>query len=268
MTLETASNTRQGLEAYVRGQRSKKPLLLMTHAVVGYPSFEANWEMLLAMENAGVDLVELQLPFSEPIADGPWFVKANQEAILAGVHWDDYFDLVERAAKAFSFPILFMGYYNSVFRMGARRFCERLSSAGARGFIIADLPPEEAREVNSSAPERGLDPILIMAPNNSPRRLSEIARQASGFVYCVARKGVTGKRTDLSQGVAAFPSRCRAATNLPLALGFGIKTQEDVRGARGLADIAIVGTACLEAWERGGSKGYREFLHGLAKETH
>ena len=136
------------------------------------------------------------------------------------------------------------------------------------GFIIADLPPEEAREVNSSALERGLDPILIMAPNNSPRRLSEIARQASGFVYCVARKGVTGKRTDLSQGVAAFLSRCRAATNLPLALGFGIKTQEDVRGVRGLADIAIVGTACLEAWERGGSKGYREFLHGLAKETH
>jgi tryptophan synthase alpha chain len=267
MTLKATPKTTGGLEAHVRGQRSKKPALLMTHAVVGYPSLEANWEMLSAMEDAGADLVELQLPFSEPIADGPWFVKANQGAIHSGVRWDDYFHLVERASKAFPFPILFMGYYNSVFRMGPGTFCERLSSAGARGFIIADLPPEEARELNSSARERSLDPILIMTPTNSPRRLAEIASQASGFVYCVARKGVTGKRTDLSGEVQAFLSRCRAATALPLALGFGIKTPEDVRALRGLADIAIVGTACLEAWERGGPKGYRELLKGLAAET-
>src|SRR3990170_4617323 len=122
----------------------------MTHVVVGYPSLEANWTMLEAMDAARVDLVELQLPFSEPIADGPWFVKANQEAIRAGTSWTTYFD----------FAVLFMGYYNSVFRMGGERFCARLAAAGMRGFIVADLPPEEAAALNATARAHALDPIL------------------------------------------------------------------------------------------------------------
>jgi len=256
-----------GLEAHVRGRRREKPILLMAHAVVGYPSIEANWSMLEAMDAAGVDIVELQLPFSEPIADGPLFIKANQEAIAAGVAWEGYFRLVERAAAAFRFPVLFMGYYNSILQMGEERFAERLAGAGGRGFIAADLPPEEAQALHAAARRRGLDPILIMTPTNSPERLAAIAGSASGFVYCVARKGVTGKRTELSSDVRSFLERARAATRLPLALGFGIKTPEDVRAARGLADIAIVGTACLEAWEDGGRDGYRRFIEGLAAET-
>jgi tryptophan synthase alpha chain len=195
--------------------------------------------------------VELQLPFSEPIADGPVFVRANQEAIHAPVHRDDYFDLVGRAARTFPVPLLFMGYYNSVFRMGEGAFCERLAAAGAHGYIVADLPPEEARTLHAAGRARGLDPVL----------------QASGFVYCVARKGVTGKRTELSLGVEAFLGRCRAATVLPLALGFGLKTPTDVRGVRGLADIAIVGTACLETWEAHGPGGYADFLRSMAAAT-
>jgi tryptophan synthase alpha chain len=256
-----------GLERHVREQLAKKPLMLMAHAVVGYPSLDANWAMLEAMDAAGVDLVELQLPFSEPIADGPSFVKANHDAIQAGAGWNAYFDFTARAATRFHFPLVFMGYYNSVFRMGVARFCSRLAEAGLRGFIVADLPPEEAAELNAMARAQAVDPIFIMTPTNSPERLVEIARQASGFVYCVARKGVTGKRTDLSQGVTAFLGRCRTATSLPLALGFGIKTPADVRELRGLADIAIVGTACLEVWEQRGPGGYREFLGSLAGET-
>ncbi|MBI4607303.1 MAG: tryptophan synthase subunit alpha [Planctomycetes bacterium] len=255
------------LEAHLRERLRSKPLLLMAHAVAGYPSLDDNWRMLEVLEAAGVDLVELQLPFSEPIADGPVFVKANQEAIQGRrgrTSWEAYFDLLRRAAARFRFPLLFMGYYNSVFRMGEERFCERLAGAGARGFIVADLPPEEARSLNACARRRGLDPILIMTPTSSPGRLREIAAQASGFVYCVARKGVTGKRTDLSRGVEGFLARCRAATPLPLGLGFGIKAPEDVRALRGLAEIAIVGTACLEAWEGRGPEGYRELLSGLA----
>jgi tryptophan synthase alpha chain len=256
-----------GLEGRVREGLTRKRLLLMTHAVVGYPSLEASWAMLEAMDAAGVDLVELQLPFSEPIADGPAFVRANQAAIEAGIAWNAYFDLMARAAKRFRFPLLFMGYYNSVFQMGTERFCARLGAAGAQGFIVADLPLEEAGDLNAAARATDLDPILLMTPTNSPSRLAQIGRQASGFVYCVARKGVTGKKTDLSQGVEALIARCRQATALPLALGFGIKTPADVRGLRGLADIAIVGTACLEAWEQHGSTGYGEFLKGLAAET-
>jgi len=255
------------LEEHVRGRRREKPLLLMAHAVAGYPSLDANWQMLEAMARAGVDLVEIQLPFSEPIADGPMFVKANQEAIAKKIHWDDYFAFLGRAAAAFDFAVLFMGYYNSVFRMGEERFTRRLKEAGASGYIIADLPPEEARSLNALARGRGLVPVLLMTPTNSAERLAEIARQASGFVYCVARKGVTGKQTDLASGVKDFLGRCRQATPLPLAIGFGIKRPEDVRAVRGLADIAIVGTACLEMWESAGPKGYEEFLQGLVKET-
>jgi tryptophan synthase alpha chain len=262
----TATRT-AGLERHVRDELERKPILLMTHVVVGYPSLDANWTMLEAMEDAGVDLVELQLPFSEPIADGPSFVKANQEAIRAGTTWATYFDFAARAAQRFRFPLLFMGYYNSVFRMGGARFCARLAEAGMRGFIVADLPPEEAIELNAMARARGLDPILLMTPASSSERLHEIGRHASGFVYCLGRKGVTGRKTDLSHGVADFLGRCRMATALPLALGFGIRTPADVRALRGLADIVIVGTACLEVWEARGADAYRDFLKSLAGET-
>ena len=260
-------NLTTGLESHLRQRLEQRPLLLMTHVVVGYPSLDANWEMLEAMDSVGMDIVELQLPFSEPIADGPIFVKANHDAIQAGIGWAEYFDLAARATARFSFQTVVMGYYNSVFRMGAESFCARLSEAGMKGYIIPDLPPEEAGELNAVARGRGIDSVLIMTPTNSPDRLAEIGRQASGFIYCAARTGVTGRQTDLSQGVAAFLKRCRAATSLPLGLGFGIKTAADVRELRGLADIAIVGTAGTEAWENSGSDGYRRFLKALAAET-
>jgi tryptophan synthase alpha chain len=257
----------EGLENHLRQRLANKPLLLMTHLVVGYPSLEANWAMLEAMDEAEVDLVELQLPFSDPIADGPSFLKANHDAIEAGTGWSAYFDLAARATARFSFPIVFMGYYNSVFQMGAEHFCASLSETGMKGFILPDLPPEEAAELNMVARGRNLAPILIMTPANSPARLTAIGRQASGFVYCVARKGVTGRKTDLSDGVTAFIERCRPATQLPLGLGFGIKTASDVRQVRGLADIAIIGTAGLEAWQERGADGYQQFLNTLAAET-
>jgi tryptophan synthase alpha chain len=253
------------IEPCLRERLAASPLLVMAHAVVGYPSLDANREMLAAMDAAGVDLVELQLPFSEPIADGPVFVRANQEAIRAGISWEDYFGLVAWASRRVRFPVLFMGYYNSILQMGEERFARRLAEAGGRGYIVADLPPEEAGTLNRSGRAAGLDPILIMTPTNTPDRLAAIAREASGFVYCVARKGVTGKRTNLSIGVAEFLARARQATWLPLALGFGLKTPEDVAAVRGLAEIAIVGTACLEAWERLGASGYRGFLEGLVR---
>lgn len=256
-----------GLENQLRERLGKKPLLLMTHLVVGYPSLDANWAMLEAMDRSGVDLVELQLPFSEPIADGPTFVRANHGAVAGGTTWRAYFDLATRAAARFSFSIVFMGYYNSVFRMGAERFCTSLSEADMAGFIVPDLPPEEASELNALARERRLDPILIMAPTDSSSRLTEISQQASGFIYCTARLGVTGRETDLSKDVVTFLQRCRAATPLPLGLGFGIKTATDVRRVRNLADMAIVGTAGLEAWEAGGPEGYAHFLQTLVSAT-
>lgn len=260
-------NGREGLESRLRRRLKQKPLLLMAHAVAGYPSLKANRIMLECMEEVGVDLVELQLPFSEPIADGPVFVKANQDAIHAGMRRDAYFDLIRHAARHCSFPVLFMGYYNSIFRLGEEEFCQRLGEAGASGFIVADLPPEEGKRLSKLGEAQGLDCVLIMAPTSPDKRLTFIAQQARGLVYCVARKGVTGQQTDLSSGVTEFLSRVRRVTTLPLGLGFGLKTPDDVRSIRGAADVAIVGTACLEAWESGGVDGYRRFLKDLVAAT-
>jgi tryptophan synthase alpha chain len=255
------------LENYIRDNLKTRPLLLMAHAVVGYPSLEENWRMLNCMQEAGVALVELQLPFSEPIADGPVFIRANQAALSRGMHWNDYFAFMERAASAFSMPLLFMGYYNSVFCMGEAEFCSRLQTAGGRGYIIADLPPEQAQSLDRRAGEHGLAPIHIMTPTNSDKRLAEIARNTAGFIYCVARKGVTGLRTHLDQSISDYLGRCRSASTLPLALGFGIRTPEDIRQLLGHVEIAIVGTACLVKWEQEGASGYLRFLQSLAGVT-
>ena len=252
------------LEQYIRDKLKEREILLMTHAVVGYPSLEENWRMLEIMQEAGVALVELQLPFSEPIADGPVFVKANQSALQHGLHWDDYFAFMEKAAGSFAFPLLFMGYYNSVFCMGNQSFCTRLKQSGGRGYIVADLPPEQAMELDDLARTEGLDPIHLMTPTNSDARLREIAGNAAGFIYCVARKGVTGRKTELDKSTLEYIRRCRNATELPLALGFGIRSAQDIQSLKGNVEIAIVGTACLEAWERQEEKGYREFLQSLA----
>jgi tryptophan synthase alpha chain len=255
------------LETFVKDRLQGRKALVMAHTVVGYPSIDANWTMLESMQKAGVDLVELQLPFSEPIADGPRFVRANQQAIDSHLRWQDYFEFFSRASQELELGLLFMGYYNSVHAMGEAEFTTRLADAGARGFIVADLPPEEAENLNREGRERGLDPVLLMTPTNSQERLAAISAQASGMVYCVARKGVTGKQTDFTADVSEFLERCRNATSLPLGLGFGIKRPEDVRAVRDVADIAIVGTACLEAWEAHGANGYQDFLESLVAET-
>lgn len=252
-----------GLEPYIRSRLKEKDILLMTHAVVGYPSLEDNWAMLECMQEAGVDLVELQLPFSEPIADGPAFIKANQSALENGIHWDDYFDFFKKASDAFDFPLLFMGYYNSVFCMGEGKFCDRLKSVGGSGYIIADLPMEASIELEKAGKQHGLDHIQIITPVNSDMRMEQITDHASGFLYCVTRKGVTGNETNFDDKLSDYIQRCRKATDLPLALGFGIKTAEQVTSLKGIADVAIIGTACLDVWEQQGKEKYKEFLKGL-----
>src|SRR5690606_13253063 len=144
-------------------------------------------------------------------------------------------------------------------------FCARLAEAGGRGMIIADLPPQNAGDLVDQAAARKLDIIHLMTPTDTDARLREIAGGASGFVYCVARRGVTGRATELDGGVRAYLERCRAATPLPLAVGFGIREPGHVRLLRGAADIAIVGTACLEAWEQGDRKAYLGFLKSLSE---
>ncbi|MDP6744431.1 MAG: tryptophan synthase subunit alpha [SAR324 cluster bacterium] len=243
---------------------TKRKILLMTHVVVGYPSLEANWKMLEVMGEADVDLVELQMPFSEPSADGPLFVKANQEALRNGIRWKDYFDLMRRASERFDFPLLMMGYFNTAFAMGFENYCVNIRKNGGEGFIIPDLPLEEYGDLFELSRQHELDPIMLCTPTNTEERLRKICGHGSGFIYCVARKGVTGKNTELDISAEKFLEQCRLYTDLPLALGFGLSQREDLRQLHGIAEIAIVGSALLKTWEAEGETGYRKHLMSLA----
>ncbi len=252
------------LTDYIRQELRSKKILLMTHLIAGYPSLDANRQMLQIMGEVGVDMVELQMPFSEPIADGPTFVRANQEALAAGMNLDRYFDFMQEATGAYAFPQLMMGYYNTAFRLGHGPFCNRVKDSGGVGFILPDLPFEEYGDLQQFSDASELSPILLMTPTNTPQRLAEIGAHARGFVYAVARKGVTGSKTEFDQSLEGFLARCRQVTDLPLALGFGIGSGEDLRQLQGQVEIAIVGSALLDRWEAGGAEGYRELLQDLA----
>lgn len=251
------------LEQYLKDRRQKQEILLMTHLVLGHPHFDTSLRLVENMVQAGVDLIELQIPFSEPIADGPVILRANQEALNGGSTVDKCFEVASEVSRRFDIPFLFMSYYNVLFRRGVIKFVERMQQAGLRGAIVPDLPPEEAEEYLTAMKESLLSPIFIYAPNTKPARLATIAQHASGFVYCVARKGVTGTDTAFSTDLAQYLERARAATSLPLAVGFGVKEKQDVDFLRGKADIAVVGSETLRVLERGGLAAVGPFLSSL-----
>lgn len=251
------------LEAYVREQRKKKDILLMTHIVLGYPSFEASIEVVDAMVEAGVDLIELQIPFSDPMADGPVILQANQRALAAGATVERCFAVAEElAGKHPSVPFLFMSYYNIAFKKGLSEFARATHQAGLRGAIVPDLPHEEGEEFLSLMKKQTLEPILLFSPNSSDSRMKEIAGYASGFIYCIARKGVTGAGTDFGV-LDGYLNRCQRATNLPLAVGFGVKDAGDVRALVGKVDIAVVGSQTIQVIDAEGVGAVGAFIRGL-----
>ena len=251
------------LESYLRNRLNEKDILLMTHIVLGYPSFEDSFRIIEAMVKAGVDLVELQIPFSEPIADGPVILRANQKALEKRITVKDCLDLAREAAQAFDIPFLIMSYYNILFKYGVDRFVSEMAKRALKGAIIPDLPPEEGQEYLKAMEEHDLAPILIFSPTTSFERMKYLATFARGFIYCVARKGVTGADTVFSEQLAIYLSQCRKATPLPLALGFGIKEKGDIDFLKGKADIAVIGTQTIRVMEQGGIASVKDFIHGL-----
>jgi len=251
------------LSDYIFERRRQSEILLMTHIVVGYPSLGASLELVDAMVEAGVDLMELQIPFSEPIADGPVILHANQEALKSGIKVDDCFEFAANVTKRHSIPFLFMSYYNVVFRRGVEAFAERSGKAGIRGAIVPDCPPEEASDYVHAMRSRELAPVFIFSPRTSDERLQLLGKAGDGFVYAVARKGVTGSKTELSDELERYLARCRQATELPLAVGFGLETRADVQFLIGKADIAVVGSQSLRVLEQRGVRAVGEFLTGL-----
>ncbi len=250
------------LEQYIRERRREKDILLMTHIVLGYPSFEASIQVIDAMVENGVDLIELQIPFSEPIADGPVILHANQKALAGGSTVAQCFDVARAVCARHPIPMLFMSYYNIPFMHGIEAFARDSADAGIRGAIIPDLPHEEGAEMLEAMAGHDLDPIFIYSPNTSDARMSAIAERGRGFVYCVARKGVTGASTDFG-GLDEYLGRCRAATSLPLALGFGVSNADDVAALVGKVDIAVIGSETIRVIDERGVDAVGEFVAGL-----
>lgn len=251
------------LETYLRRQREKKEILLMTHIVVGYPSFEASFEIVKAMVAAGVDLMELQIPFSEPIADGPVILRANQEVLARGARVQQSLAFAERVTAAFEIPFVFMTYCNIVYKYGMAAFAAEMARIGIAGAIVPDLPPEEGGDYLSAMQAHRLAPIFIFSPTTGQERMRMLAGHGRGFIYCVARKGVTGQRTAFSEALEGYLARCRRATDLPLALGFGVKDRSDIDFLRGKADIAVIGTETIRLVDEHGVGAVEGFIRGL-----
>ena len=252
-----------GLESFLAERKKDKDLLVMAHVVCGYPSFEDNMQELEIMAEAGVDLVELQFPFSEPSADGPLFVNANEQSLKAGTTVDQCFEFMKQASERFPFKLLMMGYYNTVFKMGEETFVNRLKESGGSGYILPDLPVEESANLHRLSEEAGIEPIILMTPTSSDKRLAKLGAVSRGLVYVVARKGVTGSKTNMGDDVLALIERCRQHTSAQMGVGFGISGKEDMDFLRGSADMAIVGTAALKTWEQSGADGLRKFFAEL-----
>jgi tryptophan synthase alpha chain len=251
------------LEQKIRDARARKDILLMTHLVLGYPSFDSNRAVIAQMVAAGVDLIELQIPFSEPMADGPAIVKANQEALARGVKVWQCLDFAFQITREHDIPFLFMTYYNIIFKYGLEPFFQKTREIGIGGLIVPDLPPEESNGYYEFARSLDIAPIQIFAPTSTEERMRYLAGYGAGFIYCVARKGVTGRQSTFNEEFDDYLARCRRATGLPLAVGFGISRREDVQFLTGRADIAVIGTATLKLIEEQGEEAVGPFIRGL-----
>lgn len=251
------------IEDHIKSRLQEREILLMTHIVIGYPSLDASLQIVSAMVEAGVDLMELQIPFSEPMADGPVILRANQVALEQGISVNDCLMFAESVCSRFSIPFLFMSYANIPYQYGLRDFTAVMKQVGIQGAIIPDLPIEEGTEYLAAMQDADLSPIMLFAPNTSAERMKRLARQSRGFVYCVARKGVTGRETAFSSELEAYLARCRQATGLPLAVGFGVKESRDVRFLSGKADIAVIGSQTIRLVDEQGIGAVSSFFRDL-----
>ena len=224
-----------------------KPLLIV-YICAGDPSPEATVDLAKRIARAGADIIELGLPHSDPIADGPTIQAAAQRAIAAGMNTDVYFETV--AAMNIDIPKVFMGYYNMIYARGLDKFASDCAKSGISGLIVPDLPPEEAGPLREACIDHGVDLIFLVAPNTPLDRIQMILNRTSGFVYLVARTGVTGARKDVLQDTKSLIARVPG--NVPKAVGFGISTPAQAAEViRAGADAAIVGSACVDLIAKG-----------------
>lgn len=218
----------------------------------GDPSLDVTEQLVYAMADAGADLIELGIPFSDPTAEGPIIQAANVRALAGGVTTDKIFDMVRRIRKKTQIPMVFMTYANVVFSYGSEKFISTAAEIGMDGLILPDLPFEEKDEFNPLCRQYGLDLISLIAPT-SHERIAMIAKEAAGFVYCVSSLGVTGMRSNIATDIGGMVDLVRRSTDVPCAVGFGISTPEQAAKMAAVSDGAIVGSAIVKLCEAYGA---------------
>lgn len=217
------------------------------YAVAGYPDRATSQQVFERLAACGADLLEVGVPFSDPLADGPVIQAATQQALANGVTLADCIAIVAALrSRQVRTPALLMGYVNPIMAYGTQRLVADSAAAGVDGFIVPDLPPEEADDLEAACRQRDLALVHLLAPTSSPERIALVTERTCGFVYLVSVTGITGARATLSPDLAAFVARVRLATSLPLAVGFGIKSGEQAHAVGLLADGVIVGSALVE----------------------
>ena len=234
----------------------------MPYLMGGHPDLETSAACISAAADAGADLLELGIPFSDPLADGPVIHAAGTQALAAGVRPDDVLRLCSQAAERL--PVLLMVYANLVLAHGGEAFARRAADAGAAGLIVPDLPHDESQPVREACDAAGLALVPLAAPTTTDERMRAIGADARGFVYAVSLTGTTGERGELPPGLSELVARVRGATDLPVAVGFGISTAEQARSVGEVADGVIVGSRVVRAAGEAGAEGVREVVTDLA----
>jgi tryptophan synthase alpha chain len=251
------------LEAMFADLRQQGRAALVGYLPAGYPTIQGSKDLLAAMIDGGCDLVEVGLPFSDPVLDGPVIQHAAQTALAAGFRVRDVFGVVDSVTAAGGRAVV-MTYFNPVLAYGVDSFARDLAAAGGSGVITPDLIVDEAGPWLAATAANDLDPIFLVAPSSSAERIALTAAATSGFLYVASTMGVTGARNQVSAAAPELVARCRAITELPLGVGLGVRTGEQAAEIGGFADAVIVGSAFVSAAERGGPDAVRELAAELA----
>lgn len=243
--------------------RENNEKALITYITAGHPSIDKTEELIYAQERGGSSIIEIGIPYSDPVADGPIIEKAAQTALKGGTNLEKIFNVVERTRKNTDIPLVFLLYYNTVFAYGAERFINKCDEIGIDGLIIPDLPLEEQEEILAYVNEKNVALIPLVAPT-SKERIKDVVKNKRGFVYCISSLGVTGRLGEFHAGVEEFLDEVRECTSLPIAVGFGISTKEHIEKLKNHVDGVIVGSALVKRIEE--SNGNVEEVEKFVRE--
>lgn len=239
---------------------------LIAYITAGYPSVETTLKVVPLLASSGCDIVELGIPFSDPLADGVTIQNASFQALKKGVTTRLCLEIARELRQKTTIPLVFMTYFNPVFSYGLQNFCSDCATSGIDGLIIPDLPPDEGGQLEAVAQDSGLDLIYLLSPSSNEQRIKLVAQRSRGFIYLVSVTGVTGVRTSLSPDLITFVSRVRRVANQPLCVGFGISTAEQARSVAQLADGVIVGSRIIQLIESDQTlRSLRSFIKELRK---